>query len=58
MGMTKSYFNGVNKVCSQCVNDCKQFENVVLINYPKLETRPRVAEPVAMGKPLRAKIKG
>ena len=31
-------FKGVNKVCAQCIHDCKQFENVILVNCPKLKT--------------------
>ena len=31
-------FKGVNKVCAQCINDCKQFENVILMNCPKFES--------------------
>jgi hypothetical protein len=38
MGRTNNHFKGVNKVCAQCVRDCKQFENVVLINCPKFRS--------------------
>jgi len=33
-------FSGINKVCAQCINDCKQFENVILINCPKFQSNP------------------
>ena len=33
-------FKGVNKVCAQCIKDCKQFKNVVLVNCPNLTPRP------------------
>ena len=32
-------FKGVNKVCAQCVRDCKQFENVILMNCPKFKSK-------------------
>jgi hypothetical protein len=39
MTMVKSNpFKGVNKVCAQCVRDCKQFENVILVNCPKFQS--------------------
>ena len=31
-------FKGVNKVCAQCIRTCKQFENVILVNCPKLKS--------------------
>ncbi len=39
MNEDNNSFKGVNKVCAQCVNDCKQFENVVLMNCPKLQSK-------------------
>jgi hypothetical protein len=31
-------FKGVNKVCAQCINDCKQFENILLVQCPKFQS--------------------
>ena len=28
-------FKGVNRVCAQCVRDCKQYANVILEQCPK-----------------------
>ena len=42
MGRSSNPFKGVNKVCAQFVrNDCKQFENVILVNCPKYTPRKR-----------------
>ena len=38
MGTNKGTFKGVNKVCAQCAHDCKQFENVILMNCPKFQS--------------------
>jgi hypothetical protein len=38
MGKVTNPFKGVNKVCAQCIRDCKQFENVILINCPKFQS--------------------
>ena len=31
------FYSGVNEVCKQCLNDCKQFKKVVLISCPKIK---------------------
>lgn len=38
LGRNNNPFKGVNKVCAQCINTCKQFENVVLMNCPKFQS--------------------
>jgi hypothetical protein len=38
MGRSANPFKGVNKVCAQCVHNCKQFENVILVNCPKFKS--------------------
>ena len=38
MGRSDNPFKGVNKVCAQCVRNCKQFENVILVNCPKFQS--------------------
>ena len=40
MGRNTNPFKGVNKVCAQCVKEeCKQFENVILINCPRFQSK-------------------
>ena len=36
--MDTNPLQGINRVCAQCVRDCKQFENVALINCPKFHS--------------------
>lgn len=38
LGRSDNPFKGVNRVCGQCVRNCKQFENVVLVNCPKFQS--------------------
>jgi len=59
MGRNSNPFNGINKVCAQCVNDCKQFENVILINCPKFQSkRTETPVPYSYGNRPRIKNKG
>ena len=45
MGRASSSFSGINRVYAQCLLDCKQFENVVLVNCPKYTQRKRESTP-------------
>ena len=38
MSRVANPFKGVNSVCAQCLHDCKQFENVILVNCPKFQS--------------------
>ena len=39
MRRTDKWFTGVNNVCAQCVQECKQYEQVTLVNCPKFSTK-------------------
>lgn len=55
--MGSNYFEGVNRVCAQCVRDCKQFENVTLINCPKFQSnQSQTPLPCSYGKRTRMRI--
>lgn len=59
MGRSNNPFKGVNKVCAQCVRDCKQFENVILVNCPKFQsTQTETPNPCSYVKSPRIKNKG
>ena len=32
-----NFYKGINEVCELCLRDCKQFENALLINCPKIK---------------------
>ena len=52
-------FKGVNKVCAQCINDCKQFENVILIQCPRFQSvRNENPQSSRRGKSSRIQNKG
>ena len=52
-------FKGINKVCAQCIRDCKQFENVILINCPKFQSsQTQTPLPYSYKKRPRIKNKG
>jgi len=58
MGRNDNPFKGVNKVCAQCVRNCKQFENVILINCPKFQsTQAETPDPCSYAKSSRIKNK-
>lgn len=56
MDKNNNPFEGVNKVCAQCIHDCKQFENVVLMNCPKFHSI-RVQTPLSSSYARRTRIK-
>jgi hypothetical protein len=59
MGRVANPFKGVNSVCAQCLHDCKQFENVVLINCPKFQSsQAETPLPCSYGKSHRIRNKG
>lgn len=59
MGRTLNPFKGVNPVCAQCIRDCKQFENVILINCPKFRSnQTQTPSPSSYGKRPRIKNEG
>jgi len=57
--MDTNPFQGTNKVCAQCLRDCKQFENVTLVNCPKFQSI-RTDDPLSSrhGKSPRIQNKG
>lgn len=36
--MYHNAFRGVNGVCAQCIHDCKQYANVILVNCPHFQS--------------------
>ena len=38
MSDNSSPFMGVNRLCAQCIHDCKQFGNVVVDNCPNFRS--------------------
>jgi hypothetical protein len=50
-----NHFNGINKVCAQCIKKCKQFENVTLVNCPVFKS-VRTDNPLSSRRGKRSRI--
>lgn len=52
-------FTGINKACAQCIRDCKQFDNVILVNCPKFQSsQTQTPRPYSYKKRTRIQNKG